>query len=166
MKDQAYSRLYDLAPSPPPPAFHVSKLERRHTRRLKKRKKGQFAEGVSGVSTEVTYKSVTKAVRALQTVEAAIVLYSRVQRIGLLKEKKKTDPVMGANLNLHIYKIHYLFFQLFRARQVSKFARSANMTFKNVFFDKIKGLNFFNFLNGFEIGIKFYVFDTNIEFLS
>jgi hypothetical protein len=34
---QAYSRLYDLAPSPPPPAFHVSKLDRRHTGRLKKR---------------------------------------------------------------------------------------------------------------------------------
>ncbi len=36
---QAFSPSYDLAPPPPPPPSHVSKFDRRHTGRLRKRDK-------------------------------------------------------------------------------------------------------------------------------
>ncbi len=37
IESQAFSRSYYLAPRPPPPSSPVSKLDRRHTRRLRKR---------------------------------------------------------------------------------------------------------------------------------
>ncbi len=63
------------------------------------------------MSTEVTNESVTKAVTCESTVEAAIVLYSRVQRIGLLKEKKKDRPCDGCKFEFQdTFKKYIIFF--------------------------------------------------------
>jgi hypothetical protein len=48
IEDQASSSSYDLAPSYPPPPSPVSKVDRRHTGRLRKRNNLQTGEGLRG----------------------------------------------------------------------------------------------------------------------
>ncbi len=53
---------------------------------------------------------------------------------------KYTDPVMDVKLKskTHLLNMFFLFFDPFFAHLASKFEKSANMTFKIFFFEKIK----------------------------
>jgi hypothetical protein len=60
IEGQAFPRSYDLAPRPAPPTFPVTKLDQRHTGRLRKKDKSLTGGGGSGVGEDPNHTTTRK----------------------------------------------------------------------------------------------------------